>query len=440
MLHFITRYYSSLASLLWAPFRGFWRLVRRLLPDQDVTAISSGGNLDYYHISTFYRFFKLCAKIALVTWAAWSTYVFVYHRPMLDRRTRQLAEARAQHAQHMSDLKVFFSRYSELHREMNSIDDQMINNANLSKNDQEGLLRRRVNTWSQIEMLATRLNNMFTNDNYLPEFTKHSDLAIEYELTREENRQLRAANRTLEETMLIIADANNQIVERVTNLATTNTNDLRQNMRRISSSLTSLGLSEQALATRALRFSDSVVGAAINPLVFDAKADPKYRELAEKIDLWQGLARARAILPIGAPVQNARITSPYGRRTHPIDGEPAMHRGIDFAGAIGTPLLAVSPGRVVFTGERTGYGKTVELDHGLGFTTLYAHLSRISVERGENVKARQVVGLAGNTGRSTAPHLHYEIRFNGRPFNPYNFVMGVPPMPAATTAPATPQR
>ncbi|MCL1786126.1 MAG: hypothetical protein FWG39_03185 [Alphaproteobacteria bacterium] len=116
MLHFITRYYSSLTSLLGAPFRAFWRLVRRILPAQDMTAISSGGHLDYYHLSTAYRFFKFCAKTGLIIWASWSTYVFMYHRPMLDRRTRQLAEARAQHAQHMSDLSVFFKRYSELHR------------------------------------------------------------------------------------------------------------------------------------------------------------------------------------------------------------------------------------------------------------------------------------------------------------------------------------
>jgi murein DD-endopeptidase MepM/ murein hydrolase activator NlpD len=447
MLHFITRYYSSLASLLGAPFRAFWRLIRHIMPDQDVTAISSGGNMDYYHISTAYRFFRLCAKVGLVAWAAWSTYVFVYHRPMLDRRTRQLAEARAQHAQHMSDLTVFFRRYSELHREINSIDDQMINSANLAKPEQEGLLRRRVNTWSQIEMIATRLNNMFTNDNYSPEFLRYSDLAIEYELTREENRQLRAQNRTLEDTMMIVADANAQIIDRVTNLATENTDDLLRNMQRIRSSLASLGLTEKALAAQALRLNNSIVGSAINPLVFDSKADPKYRELAEKIDLWQGLARARMILPIGRPVQGQRITSPFGQRIDPIDGRPAMHRGIDFSGPIGTPLLAVAPGRVTFVGERSGgYGKTVEIDHGLGFSTLYAHLSRISVERGEIVPARHVVGLAGDTGRSSGPHLHYEIRFNNRPFDPRHFVTStveeaeLPPAATPAAAPAQQNR
>ncbi|MCL2018058.1 MAG: peptidoglycan DD-metalloendopeptidase family protein [Alphaproteobacteria bacterium] len=422
MLGFVARYYSSLLHLLTAPFRAFWRGVAYFLPDQDVTAISSGGNLNYYNQSTSYRFFRLMFKIGLIIWAGWSTYVFVYHRPMLERRTRQLGDARAQHSQHMSDLKAFYKTYSDLHKEIISIDDQL--SSAKTQKDEDELHRLRLNTWAQIEMISTRLSNMFNNDDYAPEFAKFSDLSVEYELTREENAQLRTQNRNLEEAMQIIADANSQIVERVSKLAADNADFLTGNMSKIRGSLTSLGLSEKSIAAKALRVSNSIVGSAIMPMSFDTDADPKYKELAEKIELWQGLARARSMLPIGAPVRNVRITSNYGPREHPIDGEPKFHHGIDFAGAIGTPLLAVAPGKVTFTGDRHGYGKTVEIDHGLGFTTLYAHLSRISIERGDMVTARQVVGLAGSTGRSTAPHLHYEIRYDGKPFNPYNFVKG----------------
>jgi len=340
-------------------------------------------------------------------------------------RTRQLAEVRAQYSQHMSDLNVYFRRFSELQRDMNALQDQIIASGNRSETEQRALLQRRINLWAQLEMIATRLNTMFTQEGISPEFTTYSALAVEFELTREENRMLRAHNILLEENMIIIADANTQIVERVTTMSRSYTDELQRNMRRVQATLTSLGLSERQIATKALRFSDSVVGAAINPLTFNANADPKYTALAEKLELWQGLARARAILPIGTPVQNPRITSPFGMRSDPFTGRQTMHRGVDFAGPIGTPLLSPAPGRVIFVGERGAYGKTVEVDHGLGFTTLYAHLSRFSVERGDIVHARQVVGLAGNTGRSTAPHLHYEIRFNNRPFNPYNFIRSI---------------
>jgi murein DD-endopeptidase MepM/ murein hydrolase activator NlpD len=130
------------------------------------------------------------------------------------------------------------------------------------------------------------------------------------------------------------------------------------------------------------------------------------------------------ILPTGAPVKSAVITSKYGDRIHPLDGKIKPHTGIDFVGNIGTPLYAVAPGKVIFVGDKSGYGKVVEIDHGMGFTTLYAHLSKFRIQRGDIVHARDIVGLGGNSGRTTGPHLHYEIRYNDQPFNPYNFVKG----------------
>ena len=109
-------------------------------------------------------------------------------------------------------------------------------------------------------------------------------------------------------------------------------------------------------------------------------------------------------------------------RKDPFTKKNKHHKGIDFAGKIGTELYAVAPGRVVSAGERSGYGTTVEIDHGLGFTTLYAHLSKILVSRGDWVRPGTVVGLGGSSGRSTGPHLHYEIRYKGTSFNPINFV------------------
>lgn len=150
--------------------------------------------------------------------------------------------------------------------------------------------------------------------------------------------------------------------------------------------------------------------------------DPKYQKLANDLELWHGLVRLDKILPTGAPVKNVRITSNYGTRNDPFTGKPKSHRGIDFAGKIGTELMAVAPGRVVSAGERVGYGTTVEIDHGLGFTTLYAHLSQAMVSRGDWVRPGTIVGLGGSSGRSTGPHLHYEIRYKGAPFNPTTFV------------------
>ncbi|MDR1696943.1 MAG: peptidoglycan DD-metalloendopeptidase family protein [Rickettsiales bacterium] len=422
----ISKYFASLGALLSWPFRMVWRAIKHYYPERDIIYIADGDAVSR-HQTSFWRFARSFGKIVLCVWAAWSTYVFVYHRPMLERRTRQLNEAREQHAMQMSNLAEYASRYSELHKEMNSIYDQMTNTKKkLSDADRDALARRQVNTWAQIEILRTRMENMMTDDDYTPDWKQFSELTLEYDLTREENASLRAKNLELERAMTTVSNADEIIVDRIEQLTNEKINDITGNLKKIKSTMTSLGLGDAAvLSARARRESNYVVGAALMPLMLPAGVDEKYTALGEKIELWQGLARAHEMLPLGAPVGGrANITSSFGSRTDPIDGTPDKHRGIDFAGSAGTPLLAVAQGRVTFAGEKSGYGKTVEIEHGMGFSTLYAHLSKINVERGDMVKSRDVVGLAGNTGRSTGPHLHYEIRFKDAPFNPYSFVKG----------------
>jgi murein DD-endopeptidase MepM/ murein hydrolase activator NlpD len=105
-------------------------------------------------------------------------------------------------------------------------------------------------------------------------------------------------------------------------------------------------------------------------------------------------------------------------RYHPILGGTRFHSGIDLAAPAGTPVVATSSGRVEMAGWSGGYGILVELDHGGSVETRYAHLSAVAVRPGQQVKAGQVIGYVGSTGRSTGPHLHYETRVAGRPTNP----------------------
>ena len=380
------------------------------------------GNVYTYEQSSFWRFTKFCGKLGLIIWASWSTYVFVYHRPLLQKRTQQLEEARATHTRQMSDLMVYLKKYNNLTRELNVVDDKVLNDKKLTDDARAALMDKRLKTWGELDFLRTRLTEMFTNADYTPEYTKMSELSAEYELTRAENEELKKRNTQITESMHKIADADTQIVDLVTQMTTDNTTELRAHIKKINSTIASLGLTERALVTRANKYSNPLVGAAFSPLDIDKDMDAKYQKLADGLQLWHGLARLNTILPLGAPVAKMRITSNFGMRNDPFDGKPKRHRGIDFAGKIGTELYAVAPGRVVSAGERVGYGTTVEVDHGLGFSTLYAHLSQITVSRGDWVQPGTVVGLGGSTGRSTGPHLHYEIRYKGAPFDPSKFV------------------
>ena len=384
---------------------------------------TTSGNVRSFHQTSLWRFGRACFWAGLSIWAFWSTYIYVYHRPLLQQRTAELAEARAQHARQMSDLTLYHKKFVELQRDMTAIDNQILEVKKIGQAASDELLKRRLNTWVQIDFLQQKLDDIYRDGSYAPEYQKLTELQLDYDLVREENRQVRKWNKELEDSMKSINSADSQIVERVSILTSTGIENLNKDLRKISGTLASLGLNDQKLAEKANKTESPAVGKPAEDFVLAKNIDPKYKKIAEQVQLWQGLQRTKTMLPLGQPLKTkTRITSPYGMRTDPFDGEPTMHKGIDFAGKIGTPLYAVAPGKVIQAGDRFGYGQAVEVDNGLGFTTLYAHLSKVSVKRGDWVKTNDLVGLGGSSGRSTGPHLHYEIRYNGSPFNPYTFI------------------
>ncbi|SIQ94748.1 Murein DD-endopeptidase MepM and murein hydrolase activator NlpD, contain LysM domain [Rhizobium sp. RU33A] len=127
-------------------------------------------------------------------------------------------------------------------------------------------------------------------------------------------------------------------------------------------------------------------------------------------------------LPFANPAPGREITSRFGNRPDPFFGGLAMHAGIDFRAPTGTEIRSTGVGKVVTASFSGGYGNMVEIDHGLGLSTRYGHMSRILVSEGDTVETGQILGLAGSTGRSTGPHLHYEIRRNGAPVDPMRFL------------------
>ena len=145
-------------------------------------------------------------------------------------------------------------------------------------------------------------------------------------------------------------------------------------------------------------------------------------ELRDLINNKEGLLKA---IPAIQPVSNKeliRLASGYGYRYHPVYKVKKMHWGIDFSAPIGTPIYATADGKVTLVESSfRGYGKQIEIDHGFGFKTKYAHMHDFAVKRGQIVKRGELIGYVGNTGLSTAPHLHYEIERNGSKVNPVNY-------------------
>jgi murein DD-endopeptidase MepM/ murein hydrolase activator NlpD len=154
----------------------------------------------------------------------------------------------------------------------------------------------------------------------------------------------------------------------------------------------------------------------------DAQIDDRRRQLTALQNLIMTRELARQIVPGGRPVESGYISSLYGQRTDPFDGNQASHHGIDFAGAAGTQVLAVADGIVSHVGIDGGYGRLVEITHGNGYVTRYAHNAKALVKPGQTVKRGDPIALMGSTGRSTGTHVHFEVLRDGRPMNPLSFV------------------
>jgi murein DD-endopeptidase MepM/ murein hydrolase activator NlpD len=154
----------------------------------------------------------------------------------------------------------------------------------------------------------------------------------------------------------------------------------------------------------------------------DAAIDDRSRQLTALQNVILTRELARQIVPGGRPVESGYISSLYGQRTDPFDGRNAFHSGVDFAGTAGTRVLAAADGIVSHAGADGGYGRLVEITHGNGYVSRYAHNAKLLVEPGQTVKRGDPIALMGSTGRSTGTHLHFEVLRDGRPVNPLAFV------------------
>lgn len=197
----------------------------------------------------------------------------------------------------------------------------------------------------------------------------------------------------------------------------------RAALERTQRGMSSLGLEPNKLLAQAPR--QAGVGGPYIEFKRAGRGSPAHNNLVtlgDNLDRLTALQRAARSIPVGAPLGTYGLASPYGLRRDPFNGQLAMHNGLDMAAPQGADVRARAPGKVAFAGRNGVYGNMVEIDHGHGLRTRYGHMSAISVKQGQTVTARDKVGAVGSTGRSTAPHLHYEILFNGKTIDPRKFV------------------
>ncbi len=203
----------------------------------------------------------------------------------------------------------------------------------------------------------------------------------------------------------------------------------------------------RALNERGMPFSTADLYRCVNDVAqANGLADPDLIYTGQRIDLSILFGRTppepqiASIAPLGeAPLFDVplrgEITSEFGMRIHPLDHVPRFHHGVDIAAPVGIPIRCPAKATVVFAGQRGGYGNCVDLDHGDGWLTRYAHLAAILVDEGQSIGVGQEIGTVGESGRTTGPHLHLELHRHGRRIDPLSLIpLGGPSVPSAQIA------
>lgn len=174
---------------------------------------------------------------------------------------------------------------------------------------------------------------------------------------------------------------------------------------------------------RLIRQSRSAQGGPFIPVKGDSgDISEEFADLSKALQRLDILENTMLAIPSGKPTNIVMLSSGFGRRSDPFNGHAAFHAGLDFRGSYGQPILAAANGRVTYVGQRSGYGNVVEVTHGHGMMTRYAHLSGFNTKTGQKVHRGEQIARMGSTGRSTGTHLHFEVRMNGQPINPRRFL------------------
>ncbi len=292
-------------------------------------------------------------------------------------------------------------------------------------------LKRIDDAQSRNALLAARLDVVRGRLAALTETEKSSvqnthKAMLQRDLAMADSEQLRAKVRKLETLVAAMQDTQVLAFRKMASVADENIGVIEDGLSGIDASLKTAGLGMGTLLGRIRRDKEKTgTGGPFIPAPMPHernRVNISLVSLNKRLDRWYDLNALQNALPIGKPVNRIRVTSPFGAREDPFQGVPARHEAVDIGGMTGEPIFTTAPGKVIRTGRWGWYGNMVEIDHGLGFRTRYAHMDKIFVAKGDAVRTGDQIGTVGSTGRSSGPHLHYEIRVRGYAVDPMSFI------------------
>jgi murein DD-endopeptidase MepM/ murein hydrolase activator NlpD len=417
---------------LWATVR---RAVARAFADREVL-LRANGRVRFIHLNSTAQIAGAMLMLLLVPAVLYNTARdFLFHDSVIAQNSREIDRLKSAYHALQSDTAEAQARYRLITKQLEAKHAYLLSvlqqNSTLrtnlgetrsqlqtSEEQHKAAAAAREALLAELSQLETSLKTLESEKEVLQGSldAKETELHTARVRAHRERSRLQARSEDLQQRLASLQVGQQEVLERLSS----RTADSLEQIKRL---IAKTGLDPDRLLANA---TDSGVG---GPFVEanegggdEARSDVQLAALNNHIDQWDELQQVLRSLPLSAPVENYVKKSPFGKRRDPINGKWAMHDGVDLAAPPKSPILSAAPGTVVFAGINGGYGRMVEIDHGMGIHTRYGHMSVISVRKGETVGMHQKLGVIGSTGRSTGRHVHYEVLVRHKPHDPMKFI------------------
>ena len=372
------------------------------------------GCAKVWKISSRAQVIVFMALLLISSWCFYSYYLYNKSGHIISYKERELDETRDAYVELMTD-------FVTLHKNIGA----MISSIGEGK----GKDNKKFDQYKrQAQMVEDKIKQITDEKDWLSSETiseraSLSEALLQRDIIASERDALKKQINELEETIKDIKKAEMEVLERIDGVADKEISKIKSSINSINQALKSKGLYFNALAN-SKRKNNS--GGPYIPdrrnLVKDKKIDDKISAIFKNYDDLEYYKEVVQYIPMGKPVWSYWVTSQYGTRSDPFNGKRARHKGMDLASRTGNKIKVKAKGKVTRAEFAGGYGNLVVVDHGNGFQTKYAHMHKIYVKKGQYVEYDDTLGEVGSTGRSTGPHLHYEVLYMGKNVDPMPFL------------------
>lgn len=385
------------------------------LADKEII-FRSAGRAKVFNISHRLQVFTLFFMAVIFCWSGYSYHFYHIYDKIISKKDKELGKTRDAYVDLMTDVAALQKNLKDV---VLSLDE-----AGNGLEELNGYKEQALVVEDKIKKITD--SESWINGNDLNDKLSAKDALIKKNLVESENTQLKqkvvvlgSKIDQLQKTVKGLEDAEIAILDKIAVLSGKEIEQLKTSLNKINSSL-----KEKNRYFNPLANVKKAEGGAYIPSEIESKElTEKISSTFETIDSLANYKNALKNVPLGEPVYRYQLSSEFGTRSDPFKKHLAKHKGIDMRASFGSRVSAQAGGKVMTaTYQKNGYGNVVEIDHGNGFSSKYAHLNKIYVKKGDVVKFNQAIGEVGHTGRATGNHLHYEVLYRGINVNPLTFV------------------